>query len=205
MVGGTPIAARARAAGWPVRATAGHRSPLPFPPLPSSSPPLPTPPRPSLPSPPLPSPPLPSHPPSFRDTPVAPSPSFLPSEIGDSRAAAAAAAACSNGGGARAQQGCRHGPGCRLAGARHRRPPPAATAQVRQEKRGLRKDVGPAVCAGGGDGRRRGAGGLRRRRREREGVVPSSPSPSPLLPSPFLPLTSETPQWGPPLPSFFPR
>ena len=65
---------------------------LPFLPLPS----------PPLLSPPLPSPPLPSPPPSFRDTLVAPSPSFLPSEIGDSLAAAAAAA-CSDGSGARAQ------------------------------------------------------------------------------------------------------
>ena len=64
---------------------------LPFLPLPS----------PPLLSPPLPSPPLPSPPPSFRDTLVAPSPSFLPSEIGASRAAAAVA--CCGGGATRAQ------------------------------------------------------------------------------------------------------
>ena len=46
-------------------------------------------------------PPLPSPPPSFPDIPAVPSPSFLPSEIGDSRAVAAVA--CSDDGGARAQ------------------------------------------------------------------------------------------------------
>ena len=52
----------------------------------------------------LPSPPVPSPPPSFRDTLVAPSPSFLASEIRDSRAAAAVA--CSDGSGARALRIC---------------------------------------------------------------------------------------------------
>ena len=94
-------------------------------------------------------------------------------------------------------RGCRHGlglPAGRCA------PPPAAAelaaaTQVRQQMRGLREDVGPAVCAGGGDSRRRGCGGLRRRRRERDGVLPSPP----------LPLPSQTSRRCPPLPFFLPR
>jgi len=64
-----------------------------------------------------------------------------------------------------------------------------------QEMRGLCEDVGSAVCAGGGDSRRRGCGGLRRRRRERDGVLPSPP----------LPLPSQTSRRCPPLPFFLPR
>jgi hypothetical protein len=56
--------------------------------------------------------------------------------------------------------------------------------------------AGPAVCVAD----RRGAGGLRRQRWKRDGALSFLP-----LPSPPLPLPSETPWWRPPLLSLLPR